>query len=233
MGQTRAATTTTGPTKRKANANASDNANASGIDRASRFACACGWDGMGWPVCLVGSGLVSRRSRRCETATCNDSEQGPRKRKTWGTGREARLGSGTSSAGMHQDCTPRLHSHDFLTPGTPAAKLDKEPCLVSVVRRPTACRDEIAKKLQHPVPCSRAAFSISLQPNQGTSIPVRKPAQQQRSGHELGHEALNSGGQVGNRRNRARAPEVPKQRTEGVGDQPYRGLVSEQTWVAG
>lgn len=110
-------------------------------------------DGMGWPVCLVGSGLVSRRSRRCETATCNDSEQGPRKQKTWGTGREARLGSGTSSAGtcrshtlythyrvhspgpgMHRDCTPRLHSHDFLTPGTPAVKLDKEPCLVSVVR---------------------------------------------------------------------------------------------------
>ena len=50
------------------------------------------------------------------------------------------------------------------------------------LQRPTACRDEIAKKLQHPVPCSRAAFSISLQPNQGTSIPVRKPAQQQRSG---------------------------------------------------
>ncbi|RSL60058.1 hypothetical protein CEP54_006964 [Fusarium duplospermum] len=65
---------------------------------------------------------------------------------------------------MRRDCTPRLHSHDFLTPGTPAAKLDKEPCLVLVVRRPTACRGEIAKKLQHPVPCSRAAFSISLQP---------------------------------------------------------------------
>ncbi|KAH7266498.1 hypothetical protein B0J15DRAFT_249763 [Fusarium solani] len=177
MGQTRAATTTTGPTKRKANANASDNANASGIDRASRFACACGWDGMGWPVCLVGSGLVSRRSRRCETATCNDSEQGPRKRKTWGTGREARLGSGTSSAGtcrshtlythycvhspgpgMHQDCTPRLHSHDFLTPGTPAAKLDKEPCLVSVVRPATKPRHVHSRQKASPTAAFRGMY---------------------------------------------------------------------------
>ncbi|RSL39071.1 hypothetical protein CEP53_014344 [Fusarium sp. AF-6] len=82
---------------------------------------------------------------------------------------------------MRRDCTPQLHSHDFLTPGTPAAKLDKEPCLVSVVRTSasTASEEHYCK-------------------------------------HELGHEALNYGGQVGNRGNR-----------------PHKGLDSEQTWVAG